>query len=443
MTAAVALPIVLMLGVGAIELATLSAAKADLQAIADASALAGAREITADDRGLAARVEAMALTQAQQNPKGATITAEATVNAQERSVAVTLNAHRPSFFGNLLPPGGFRYSATATAGSLNVVPLCVMAHGRRMGEVLSLKGGASIEAAGCMVHANDRMAAMEQSRIVASLNQAVGLARGAITAAPQVGARPLDDPFAAIDAAPPGTCFSRRQVFVESNTVLSPGLHCDDINVIGNATLTLAAGEHYFSGARLVAEDNARLTGTNVVLVFDRAALDLREKARVSLQGRHTGRLAGFLILARRPPGGSWCGLGGDRDNDNDDLIVNKPGGIVGGVLGGVVGGVFDVVDALLNEGDRVAECTLALGSEFVVASDQVDRLDGVIYVPAAKLTVVGGSRIAESSDWTVMVAERIEVKGSPRLIVKSNYASSRVPAPDGVTGEPEVRLVK
>jgi hypothetical protein len=453
--AALALPALLVLGAGATEIAFLATDKSKLQEVSDAAALLGARELSVSDEGVVVRTEAFALEQAKGVARNATVTAKAELLADNAGVKVTMSGHRMSFFGNLLPPGGFHFSTSATAMAMNIVPLCVLAHGEKKGEVLRLKNKATLEAVGCLVHANDSMNARDQSRLVASVNQAVKSAKGAIVDTPQTDAPVTPDPYAGRSFNPPGMCLLRKQVFIEKNTTLQPGVHCDDINVIGTAILTLAAGEHYFVRSRLVVEDNARLEGSNVALVFDHAAFDFMENARVSLSGRKSGNLAGFLVVGVKPKGGTWCGKGGDKDNDNHKPKKDKAKGKDdddddddddegGGLISGVIQGVGGTVDTLLNEGDRSQECTLAIGSEFVLASDNVEALDGVIYVPSSKLTIVGTQPIAEGSDWTVMVAERIEVKGSPRLVINSDYDSSTIPVPPGVgPTRGEARLVQ
>ena len=43
------------------------------------------------------------------------------------------------------------------------------------------------------------------------------------------------------------------------------------------------------------------------------------------------------------------------------------------------------------------------------------------------------GNKVADQSAWTVIVAQAIQMSGSPNLVVNANYASSSVPVPGGV----------
>ncbi|MBF0665808.1 MAG: hypothetical protein IR159_09765, partial [Brevundimonas sp.] len=70
---------------------------------------------------------------------------------------------------------------------------------------------------------------------------------------------------------------------------------------------------------------------------------------------------------------------------------------------------------------------------DFVVSADHVESLLGVIYVPSARLIVEGSSDVARDSAWTVIVAEELQLKGSPSLFINANYDASDVPVPNGV----------
>ena len=70
---------------------------------------------------------------------------------------------------------------------------------------------------------------------------------------------------------------------------------------------------------------------------------------------------------------------------------------------------------------------------DFIISSDQVESLLGVIYVPDATLIVEGSADVARESAWTVIVSQRLELKGSPQLFINANYTASDVPVPEGV----------
>ena len=175
------------------------------------------------------------------------------------------------------------------------------------------------------------------------------------------------------------------RLFPSGARSLPPGVHCGGVKVFGSAKLTLDPGEHWFLGGHLEVKEDARLEGTDVVLMFDKASkFDFKDRAQVNLNGRQSGTWAGMVMI-------------GMRDNTQD----------------------------------------------FIISADNVDTLQGVIYVPRAKLIVEGKSEVARDTPWTVIVARALELKGSASLFINANYHASNVPVPVGVgpsTGP--VRLV-
>jgi hypothetical protein len=231
-----------------------------------------------------------------------------------------------------------------------------------------------------MVHSN-RDIDVEGGSITAAAVQVVTSARGFISPAAGTGAAAISDPFEKLDLD-----FSKKQnctkaekekpLKVSSGTHYVPaGKHCGGIDASGTARIVLDPGDHFFLGGHLVVKEDARLEGADVVLFFDKASkFDFKDRAVVSLDGRKTGPYAGTV-------------MGGTRDNTQD----------------------------------------------FIISADHVESLLGVIYVPSAKLIVEGKADVARDSAWTVIVAEGIQLKGSPSLFINANYEVSDVPVPAGV----------
>lgn len=411
---ALAIPAVSILALGGVDLLAVHSDRQRLQDIADAAALAGARELAmaVDDVGpeqrALAHIESL-LADWSHRPTVTPSVEVITAGSGDRALRVALHGNRMSFFGNLLPPGGWNMNTEAIASSVAMVPLCVMAHGEGKGDALQLFDSAIMDAPTCLVHSNDRLKAGMFSRINAGIIQSVGASSGNLRPGPQEGAMVIEDPYRALDASPPGSCSARQVVEIQRHTTLAAGLHCDDYVVTGSAQLRLSPGEHYFVDSRLELQDTSRLTGDNVVLVFDHAAFDFLDRSRVTLSGRQDGFLAGFVIIGLRPPEG-WCPAGEEEEEDDEEEDDEEEGGA---------------------EPSRPDDCHL--GSEFVMASDNVERLDGVIYTPASRLIVRGSNQIAERSDWTVMIVETLEIRGSPTLVINADYAGSDIPVPPGV----------
>ena len=382
---ALAGPAVIMLAVGAIDLMAVHTAKGRIQAIADSGALAGAAALSLATDGAPAREQADAFVRAQMSEWHDAPTYVATYEViqrgGQRALRVLLRGNRPSFFANLLPPGGWNFVGDATASTVGLVPLCVLTTGETGSKLLHVKDASRMNAPACMVHSN-RDIDVEGGSITAAMVQAVTSARGFISPSANVGAVRIADPFAGLDLdrAKKLNCtvaeLTNGRLIVSSGTHYIPaGQHCGGIDASGTAKIILAAGDHFFLGGHLIIKETARLEGQDVVLFFDKASkFEFKDQAVVNLDGRKEGPYAGIV-------------MGGTRDNTQD----------------------------------------------FIISADHVESLLGVIYVPAARLIVEGKSSVAKDSAWTVIVAKEMQMKGSPSLFINANYSASDVPVPSGV----------
>jgi hypothetical protein len=330
------------------------------------------------------------------------MTANASVSADPAQVTVELVANRPSFFVNLLPPGGFTIRVRSVAASMGSAPLCVLAHGvdkslltvdlslvkvkaGENGPGLFLENNSRMEAPACLVQSNDDLTVGTSARLVAAVARAAGLARGNISPSGESSAPIITDPFSDYDLSIPETCpkDSGPKVKISGAETLPAGVHCGGLELDQAAVLTLAPGEHYFVGDVKVKGD-AQFTGKDVVLVFDKASkFEFRNNSRISLEGRKTGKLAGFVVITT-------------RDNTHD----------------------------------------------FNMDSGRIEAMLGTIYIPNARLVIEGTQKVAEESDWTVIIAKQVNLKGSPALVVNANYATSNVPVPVGVGPSAGAQLV-
>ena len=380
-------PAVLLLGVGAIDLLAVSTAQGRLQAIADAGALAAAPALALAADGAAARERAASFVAAEMSqwPEAPSYEGAYEIVDQggQRAIHVLLEGHRPSFFANMLPPGGWQFVGDATATSVGLVPLCVLVTGDRGQRLLYVKDSSRMNAPSCMVHSN-RDIEVQGGSISAAAVQAVTSARGHISPTANTGAAPIDDPFANLDlervrglagVACTAAELTNRIRVSSGVHYIPPGRHCGGIEAKGTARIILEPGEHFFLQGHLIMDETARLEGRDVVLFFDAASkFEFKGQARVNLDGRKSGDYAGIV-------------MGSMRDNRQD----------------------------------------------FVISADHVESLLGVIYVPAARLIVEGRADVARDSAWTVIVANQVQMKGSPSLFINANYDASDVPVPAGV----------
>lgn len=372
-TFAALVPILAVIAAGAIELGELNSDRSATQDAADAAALMGAKQLGVTPTGVDQRADAYATAQLSQIASHATVSVSTTVGLNSVTVAIT--TQRSSFFGNLLPPGGFTTRVQATAVSEAAVPLCVLALAPAAPNNLHLTGSSQINAPGCAADSNQSVVVDASAALAAEETEAGTTASGSINPAALIGAANVPDPFANLNIAAPTSCAGGSpKVVIGSNYSLPPGVHCGEWDVTGNFTLTLQPGEHYFEGD-LVAKGGSLISGTDVVVIFGPTTkLDLKGASNISLNGRQSGPLAGFVIAVDRGASGT-----------------------------------------------------------FQIQTDPFTNITGAVYAPSVTLNLDGTHQAAQASQWTVVTAQAISLTGSPDIVINSNYANSSVPTPTGV----------
>ncbi len=368
-------PTLIILGLGAIEISQVQNDRQATQDVADAAALWGASQLNIAPTGADQRTQQYAQGQLGAVAAHAQVSVAASI-VQPSTMTVTISTYRMSFFGNLLPAGGFHTSVKATAMTEGQSPLCVLVMGVSPNDNLHLTGGSQLQAP-CLVHGNEQIQVDPAAALAATVAEAGTTATGPITPAANIGAPVVPDPFTGLNTAFPSNCAvapGANNVNITSSETLPAGVHCGAMTVVGNTVLTLAPGEHYFGG-NLTLKGGAQLTGADVVMIFaNGVSLDFKGASNISLVGRQSGPLAGFVIIV-----------------DRADTGV------------------------------------------FTLQSDPFTNVTGAIYVPNATLNVQGSQKAGQSSDWTVIAASAMTMTGSPNLVINTSYAGSSVPVPVGV----------
>jgi hypothetical protein len=365
------------------ELVSLSSERALMQSAADAAALSGAQNLIlvgSNARQTPADVESFAMAQVGAFASCATVSFKA-AQGSDGSYTVEGLAIRSSFFGNLVPKGGFRIEVKSIAESMHVQPLCVIGADDTMpkGKAITATENSGIRARNCIVHANGNFELLVNATVEAGTSRAVGKATGlGFKPAAHSGALKVTDPFALRNIEPPKPCHSvpdgGDKVIDKGTIILSPGIHRTEYEIQGNSALILKPGEHYFCEDVRIRHSGS-LQGNDVLLMFaERTSLSAVDNASVSLSGRESGDWAGFVIVATR--------------------------------------------------GNDVT---------FTITSNRVDQLLGTIYLPMTKLSVRAKGDVAEGSKWSVIVARNINLSGTARLVINSDYEGSPVPVPIGV----------
>lgn len=389
---AIAVPLLAMVTAGGIDLTSVNADRTRVQDTADTAALAAAKQLSLSDaEAVVQRAHAFAHDRLQPLAERLHYQVAAAPADDRMSITVTIDGRRDSFFANLLPPGGWKVHATATATVMGQTPLCVLSTGSNTNHDVRLDDSSRITAAGCLVHANANIVARKSSAIVAHTVQASGAAEGDLQPEPQEGAPEIEDPFAGVDFDIAEKCSLSLPLLLGGLGVfeLDPGYYCADIKVLKHQTLKLKPGKYYFrKGAKLELLEDSTLKGENVLLVFEKGSdFKFKDRAAIKLQGRR-----------------------GENDPHAGFVLATARGNT----------------------------------AQFEISSSAARELLGTIYLPDAVLVVDGKEKIADQSAWTVVVARGIRLRGAPSLVINSDYAGTTVKPPDGVGPRSnDVRLVE
>jgi hypothetical protein len=375
---ALALPPILLVGLGAVQLQSVYSDKAETQDIADAAALWGAQQLTVTPTGVDQRTIAWADAQLGRIKANATASITAEV-VGPRLIKVSIDTNRPSFFMNMFPAGGFQTHVESTAEGLAQSPLCVLTTGDSGGDDVKISNSARLLAPDCLVHSNQNVTVSGGGAIQADQVEAVGGASGPITPTASTGAPSIPDPFAGLPTNTALKCLLGNLlpiISIENGGTfpLPAGVHQFDLELKNGSTLQLSPGDHWFCGD-VKLKSNSKMVGDDVVLIFDPdAGIDWKESSNISLNGRKSGAYAGSVVVDSRQHSG-----------------------------------------------------------EFYMNADGISNITGTIYVPSATLKVDGSKVAGSSSAWTVVTAKRFEAINGANLMINDGYASSPVPVPSGV----------
>jgi hypothetical protein len=375
--AGLSLPVFAVLAVGAVDLVSVNSDRSAIQDAVDQAALQAAGQLSVSDaNSVGQRAQAYLDMQLQPLKDRCDYKVVTDVAPDGKSVKVSVEGRRMSYFGSMLPPGGWPLHISATATPMGQVPLCVLSTGADAKNKITMRDAAKITANGCLVHSDGDITVASTALLQAATVQASGLASGRILPQAEAGAATIDDPFSSMAIKADSLCTPVDKLYNSGALSLPPGVHCGNITLDNDATLTLQPGDHFFMKGELELKKTAKLGGSDVVLIFDKdSEFKFGDSSQINLQGRKSGAYAGFVIATTRT---------------NTET--------------------------------------------FEISSAAARELLGTIYIPSAKLAVSGaGGAVGDQSAWTVIVANSIDVSGSPNLVINSNYAGSSVPVPSGV----------
>ncbi len=378
------------------DFAILEMKRSSLQAAADASALASAKELSiasSTDTTVTNAAKNYVTTELSANDSAAVPTV--TVNRSAGSVTVALSESWTPFFAQFISTGVTPVNVQATAKLAGSTNICVLALNASDNKTMHLDTSAKMTANGCGVYSNANhnhaIWLDNNATITAALTCAVGGIKlksgGAITPAAVTNCPVVADPLASRPKPTiPSACSATNLVLSSGTTTLAPGLYCGGLKVTGTAQVNLSAGTYVISGAPLEVSGTSTFTGSHVGFYLDgpAATLYFKDTATINLTGATNSEMAGLLVFE-----------------------------------------------------DPAAPA----GRQHHIASTNVQNLTGTIYLPQGYLLVDPNAAVAGSSAYTAIIANRLELTAGPELILNSNYGSTDVPVPAGIKSTATVVL--
>ncbi|MGF1543755.1 MAG: TadE/TadG family type IV pilus assembly protein [Parvularculaceae bacterium] len=388
---AVLAPLLIGVAGAAIDYGRYATFRISLQDAADAAAILGARQMSLSSAASVAEnvASAAALERAADaGAQGATAVPAAHVAARSMTVRIAFE-WTPTMLTTLYR-NPLKVEASATAQLVSSGNICVLGLAPGPGEAVSSAGASRITGNGCGVFANattaNALAAAGSALITADIICSSGGYAGSpgnFSRTPLENCPQTPDPLLGRAEPTPGACDTGLTSNFGGSTsaTATPGVYCAGLKVAESATVDFAPGEYFIVDSALTIQGGATVTGVDVSFFFagDAASAAISGTANVSLSARETGPLAGMLF---------W----------------------------------------------RSAS---AVGQDvFSVSSPNVTKLVGTIYAPAGvfEADIPGGGAVAASSAYTAIVAGTIRTLGGANLVLNSDYASTAVPVPAGLS---------
>ncbi|MEZ5792010.1 MAG: TadE/TadG family type IV pilus assembly protein [Nitratireductor sp.] len=408
---AICAPVLFGMGGLATDYALLFNKRSDLQNLADAAALASAKELSIANMG-DTEIEAVAdefvsANSVQPVDDGINkMTVSTEINNTRNGVKIKLSYEWTPFFAQLFDPGVTPIVVSASAELAGQGLSCVvglMPPQKYAKSSIHLENKAILSADNCAVYANtDDPWAIRLDGTASLTAQSICSGGGVLKfGKPTVSPDPITDcpliadPLASRTAPSFGACDETNYV-ASVNETIHPGVYCGGLTITNGARVDLAPGVYVISGGKLKVDDGATLQGTKIgfFLTGDDSLIDFAPNSTIDISAPETGPLAGLLFYEDRNVSYSF---------DFNPLFIN-----------------FSVPkDVRLHR----------------IKSNNARNLLGTIYLPRSILLIDSNAPVADASAYTAIVTGRLWLQAGPVLKLNADYSSTKVPVPGGLLG--------
>jgi Flp pilus assembly protein TadG len=381
---AIAAPALLVMAGMATDYAFMVRYRTELQAVADAAAIAGARELSL------AKADASQITAAVDNfvkvnsaNRGGTVSISTTIQDDQTAVEVSLSRNWAPFFAHFVARDVTPINASATARLVGSTKVCVIGLDESEKDTVRLDNSATLTANNCAVYSNSTstqgLYAANGTRLKSALSCVAGGFVGSISSfdpQPLTDCPKIADPL--VDRAPPPVpaCNYNKLTLNKTNITLFPGVYCGGLK-ISDSIVNFDPGVYIIRGGYLEFSSKAQIYGANVgFYLIDGSLLKIVSDTSIELTAPKDGSLAGLLFFE-----------------------------------------------------DRSA----TTNGTHSISSDDARVLLGTIYLSRGTLVVDASKPVADQSAYTAIVARTLRLKAGPNLVLNSDYGSTDIPVPAGL----------
>ncbi|MGI9414082.1 MAG: pilus assembly protein TadG-related protein [Hyphomicrobiales bacterium] len=384
-----ALPALIATMGAAVDYTAWTAQSRKLQAIADISAMAAAKELYLANADIGQVISvATSVADAQlalDNGNTAPLTVSSQVINDGQSVEVTVSQSRQTYFSHLFASDFGPLTSTAVARLAGGGRLCVIGLDENASTTVSMRQDAQVTATQCSLYSNSTSLSgidvSQSANIEAELICSAGGADGGAanyTPSPTTDCPQLDDPLSSRPAPVYGSCDHSDLEISDQTVTLQPGVYCGGLTIKATSDVTMAEGIYIIKDGPLTVTSNSIVYGEYVGIYFTgvNAVYNFESNSDIDFTAPRDGPMAGILFFEDR----------------------NAP-----------------------------------LLREHVIKSKKADNLLGTIYLPRGVFVVETNNNVADQSAYTAVIANRIELAKKPNLYLNADYGSTDVPVPSGI----------
>lgn len=384
---AILAPVFVGVAGAAVDFNALMTNKTNLQEMADAAALASAKEASLNGWSPTAAMSIVnGLVEANKGSGGdGKVSAEVDVDAVRKQIKVTLAQDNHPYFVASYFVGTPQIVVSSTARTNNSSNICVIGLDRADTATVSLDTNAMISAQKCAVYSNSAstsgVTSTGNANLIAQLTCSAGgyggMAKNFNQQLPLTDCPVVSDPLASRPAPNVGACKEKDAAYSHYIGSLQPGVYCGGLSIKSSSEVTLKPGVYIIKDGPLIIESSSTVEAKGVGFYF-------------------TGTNASFLF------------------ESSSQVDIEAP---TSGPLAGLV--AFQ---------DRTSPET-----DFVITSNKARKLIGTIYLPNGNLIIAANNKVADGSAYTAIVVRRLQLSKGPNLVLNTDYNRTLVPVPEGV----------